>query len=70
VRHGLQQLNELEAAAVLGAESHESTDEPLGYSKGFRLRLLPTQVSDVPLSIPKLRSGSLLHAYLEPRRRI
>jgi len=70
VRHGLQQLIELEVAAVLGAERHERTDERLGYRNGSRPRLLITQVGDIPLSIPKLRSGSFLQAYLEPRRRI
>jgi len=70
VRHGLQQLIELEVAAVLGAERHERIDERLSYRNGSRSRLLTTQVGDVPLSIPKLRSGSFLQAYLEPRRRI
>ncbi|MCS5694339.1 IS256 family transposase [Cyanobium sp. FGCU-6] len=70
VRHGLQQLIELEVAAVLGAERHERTDERLGYRNGSRPRLLTTQVGDIPLSIPKLRSGSFFPAILEPRRRI
>ena len=34
VRHGLQQLIELEVAAVLGAECHERSDERLGYRNG------------------------------------
>lgn len=70
MRHGLQQLIELEVAAVLGAEPHERTDERLGYRNGSRPRLLTTQVGDVPLSIPKLRSGSFFPTFLEPRRRI
>ncbi len=70
VRHGLQQLIELEVAAVLGAERHDRTDERLGYRTGSRPRLLTTQVGDVPLSIPKLRSGSFFPTILEPRRRI
>jgi putative transposase len=48
VRHGLQQLIELEVAAVLGAERHERTDERLGYRNGSRPRLLTTQVGDIP----------------------
>ena len=64
VRHGLQQLIELEVAAVLGAERHERSEERLGY----RPRLLTTQVGDIDLQIPKLRSGSFLPSILEPRR--
>ena len=70
VRHGLQQLIELEVAAVLGAERHERTDERLGYRNGSRPRLLTTQVGDIPPTIPKLRSGSFFPSILEPRRRI
>jgi transposase-like protein len=70
VRHGLQQLIELEVAAVLGAERHERSEERLGYRNGYRPRNLATQVGDVPLSIPKLRSGSFFPSILEPRRRV
>jgi hypothetical protein len=51
-RNGLQQLIELEVAAVLVADRHERTDERLGYRNGSRPRLLTTQVGDIPLSIP------------------
>jgi putative transposase len=40
VRNGLQQLIELEVAALLGAERHERNEDRLGY----RPRLLTTQV--------------------------
>jgi transposase-like protein len=70
VRHGLQQLIELEVAAVLGAERHERSEERLGYRNGYRPRLLTTQVGDIDLQIPKLRSGSFLPSILEPRRRV
>jgi len=66
VRHGLQQLIELEVAALLGADRHERSEERLGY----RPRLLTTQVGDIDLQIPKLRSGSFLPSILEPRRRV
>ena len=69
-RHGLQQLIELEVAAVLGADRHERTEERSGYRNGSRPRLLTTQVGDIPLSIRKLRSGSFFPTILEPRRRI
>jgi putative transposase len=70
VRHGLQQLIELEVAAVLGADRHERTDERLGYRNGYRPHSLATQVGDIELMIPKLRSGSYLPSILEPRRRV
>ena len=34
MRHGLQQLIELEVAAVLGADRHERSEELLGYRNG------------------------------------
>jgi putative transposase len=64
VRHGLQQLIELEVAAVLGADRHERTNERLGYRNGSRPRLLTTQVGDILLTIPKLRSGSFFPSSL------
>ena len=69
-RYGLQQLIELEAAAVIGAERHERTEERLGYRNGYRPRSLTTQVGDLELLIPKLRAGSFLPSILEPRRRV
>ncbi|MCS5706444.1 IS256 family transposase [Synechococcus sp. FGCU-3] len=70
VRHGLQQLIELEVAAVLGAERYERSEERLGHRNGYRPRLLTTQVGDIDLRIPKLRSGSFLPSILEPRKRV
>ncbi|MEB3321520.1 MAG: transposase, partial [Synechococcaceae cyanobacterium] len=69
-RYGLQQLIELEAAAVIGADRHERTEERLGYRNGYRPRSLTTQVGDLELLIPKLRAGSFLPSILEPRRRV
>jgi len=42
----------------------------LGSRNGYRARLLTTQVGDIDLQIPKLRSGSFLPSILEPRRRV
>ena len=70
MRHGLQQLIELEVAAVLGAERHERSDDRLGYRNGYRPRLLTTQAGDIDLRIPKLRAGSFLPSILEPRPRV
>jgi len=51
-RHGLQQLIELEVAAVIGADRHERTEERHGYRNGYRHRSLTTQVGDIDLLIP------------------
>ena len=68
--YGLQQLIELEASAVVGADRHERTEERLTYRNGYRPRTLTTQVGDLALQIPKLRAGSFLPTILEPRRRV
>jgi putative transposase len=70
VRRGLQQLIELEASAVIGAERHERSEERLGYRNGYRPRSLATQAGDIDLLIPKLRAGGFLPSILEPRRRV
>jgi putative transposase len=70
VRRGLQQLIELEASAVLGADRHERSEERLGYRNGYRPRSLATQAGDIDLLIPKLRTGGFLPSILEPRRRV
>lgn len=70
VPHGLQQLNDLELDAVLGADLHERTEVPSGYRKGRRSRLLTTQVVKIPIIITKLCSGSFFVSILESRRRI
>jgi putative transposase len=69
-RRGLQQLIELEVAAVLGGDRHERTDERLGYRNGYRPRTLTTQVGDLALQIPKFRAGSFLPSILELRQRV
>ncbi len=55
---------------MVGANRHERTEERLTYRNGYRPRTLTTQVGDLELQIPKLRSGSFLPMILEPRRRV
>lgn len=55
---------------MLGVDRHERTEERLGYRNGHLCRSLTTQVRDIDLLIPKLRSGSFLPSILEPRRRV
>ena len=56
-RHGLQQLIELEVAAVLGADRHERSEDRSGYRNGSRPRLLTTQVGDIPRADSKFSQG-------------
>jgi putative transposase len=42
-RHGIQQLIELEATAVVVAVRHESSEERTNYLNGYRLRRMTTQ---------------------------
>ncbi|KFF96841.1 hypothetical protein IQ62_34275 [Streptomyces scabiei] len=66
----LQELIETEATARIGAEWNEHTDTCPALSNGHRDETLGTQVGDLDLAIPKLRSGSFFPALLERRRRI
>lgn len=70
MRHGLQQLIEVQVAAVLGAERHKRSDDRLCYRNGYRPRLLTTQAGNIDLRIPKLRSWGFLPSILEARRRV
>ena len=55
---------------MLGADRNQRSEERLGYRNGYRPRVLTTQVSEIDLRIPKLRSGSFLPSILEPHRRV
>ena len=66
----LQELIEVEATDVIGAERYERTGDRVTERNGSRLRLLATQAGDIQLRIPKLRKGSFFPSILEPRRRI
>jgi len=66
----LQELIEVEATDVIGAERYERTEDRTTERNGSRSRLLATQAGDIQLRIPKLRKGSFFPSILEPRRRI
>jgi transposase-like protein len=59
VRQGLQALIEAEAAAAIGADRHQHTDQRQGHRNGSRDRLLATPAG-----------GSVFPSLLEPRRRV
>src|SRR5688572_9379413 len=66
----LQELIEVEAIEVIGADRYERSENRVTDRNGHRPRLLATQAGDVELRIPKLRKGSFFPSILEPRRRI
>jgi len=62
-------LMEMEVSQQLGAERYQRSDERQGYRNGYRKRSWETRVGEIPLQIPKLRSGNYFPSFLEPRRR-
>ena len=69
VRWAVQELMEAEVAAQIGAGRYERTDERSTQRNGYRPRPWDTRVGTLELQIPKLRQGSYLPGWLEPRRR-
>jgi putative transposase len=66
--HVAERLMEFEIEQRTGAEYGERTSERSNSRNGYRDRLWETRVGSVDLRIPKLRRGSYLPAFLEPRR--
>ena len=62
-------LMELEVSQQIGAERYQRSEERQAYRNGYRERLWETRVGEIPLRIPKLRSGNFFPSFLEPRRR-
>lgn len=62
-------LMEHEVSQQIGAERYERTAERQTHRNGFRDGSWETRVGEIPLRIPKLRSGSYYPSFLEPRRR-
>jgi len=69
VRQFVHELMEEEVTALIGAGRYERTEERSTHRNGVRHRQWDTRVGTVDLAIPKLRSGSYFHGWLEPRRR-
>jgi transposase-like protein len=63
-----QMVMELEIQAT-GAAKHERTVERKAQRNGYRERVWETRVGEIPLRIPKLRTGSYFPSLLEPQRR-
>jgi putative transposase len=64
-----RELMEAEVSAKIGAEHSQRTPDRATHRNGYRSREWDTQVGGLELAIPKLRQGSYLPSFLEPRRR-
>ena len=69
VRWTVQELMEAEVSAQIGAERYERAGERTTYRNGYRAREWDTRVGTLELAVPKLRTGSYVPSWLEPRRR-
>jgi putative transposase len=66
----VREIMELEVAQLAGAELGErAPGRRVAQRNGYRERRWDTRVGEVELAIPRLRSGSYLPSFLEPRRR-
>lgn len=65
----LQRLMSDEADALCGAAYGERSEERTNRRNGYRRRPFSTRLGEVELSIPKLRSGTYMPSFLEPRKR-
>ena len=65
----LQAVMHADVSQRIGADRHEHTPDRTGYRNGFRPRRWDTRAGTIDLRIPKLREGTYLPAFLEPRRR-
>jgi transposase-like protein len=63
-----ERLMELEVEAKTGVPAGVRSPERLNHRNGYRERAWDTRAGRIDLSIPKLRKGSYLPSFLEPRR--
>jgi putative transposase len=66
----VREIMEAEVARFAGAELGERAPEKRSAQRnGYRERRWDTRVGEIELQIPRLRTGSYLPSFLEPRRR-
>jgi len=66
----VREIMEAEVARLAGAELGErAPDRRAAQRNGYRERRWDTRVGEIELQIPRLRTGSYLPSFLEPRRR-
>ena len=62
-------ISEAEAAAQVGAEPYERTEERATHRNGYRDRRYDTRLGTLRLRIPKLREGGFVPSFIEHRKR-
>ena len=65
----LHAVMDADVSQQIGAGLHERTPDRGDYRNGYRARRWDTRAGTIDLRIPKLRQGSYLPAFLDPRRR-
>ena len=65
----LHAVMDADVSQQIGAGLHEHTPDRSAYRNGYRPRRWDTRTGTIDLRIPKLREGTYLPAFLEPRRR-
>ncbi len=65
----LHAVMDADVSQQIGAGLHEHTSDRAAYRNGYRPRRWDTRTGSIDLRIPKLREGTYLPAFLEPRRR-
>jgi putative transposase len=68
IQYVAQRLMDLDVEALCGAPYGERSPERVNSRNGYRERVWDTRAGTVALKIPKVRSGSYLPGFLEPRR--
>jgi transposase-like protein len=63
-----ERLMDLEVEAKTGVPAGARSPERLNHRNGYRERAWDTRAGRIDLAIPKLRKGSYLPSFLEPRR--
>jgi putative transposase len=67
--HALTSVMDSEANALCGADYGKRSDGRINVRNGYRDRVFETRMGTTDLKIPKLREGSYLPSFLDPRRR-
>jgi putative transposase len=68
IQYVAQRLMDLDVEGLCGAGYGERSPERVNSRNGYRDRLWDTRAGTVELKIPKMRAGSYLPGFLEPRR--
>lgn len=65
----LAEIMENDVNGICRAEHGERSDERANYRNGYRPRDFETRLGSIALAIPKIRKGSYLPSFIDPRRR-